>query len=390
MKLQELSWKERGRLWMRMGIRLVLAALVLLLLFLAVPPLISLFMPFVLALVLAWLLNPIVRWLHRKLKLSRRVLSLIIILLAVCVVGGLLFLFVYEIGVEVYSLVSNWDTVGAEIELLLNDLNGRLQHLSDLLPEAITNLLDGAYSKLLGWLQDVVPELLTSAGKSAGNFAMKLPSGVIAAVVFLMASYFITADYPRIRLMATDRMSPGVHSFLSRVRKVAIGAFGGYVRAQLILSLVVFFILLIGFSVVGQRYALLLAFIFAVMDFIPIIGSGTVIVPWTVIDLITGNYREALSLMIIWGFICLFRRVAEPKVVGDQTGLSPILSLISIYVGMRLAGVLGMIFGPVVVLVLLNIFKMDVCSGTRRDLRLAVQDIRALLSTEEVEKKSEE
>ncbi len=380
MDLRELTWKERGRLWVRLGVRLLLAAAVLLLLFFAVPPLLSLFMPFVLALLLAWLLNPVVRWLHHRLKISRRLISLLVILLVFGVAGGALFWFFYGVGTEVYSLVADWSTVGAGLEQGLNAVGEHLARFFALLPKELTGWLDDLYERLKLWLQEAVPQLLASLGKGAGNFAMKLPSGVVAAVVFLMASYFITADYPHLRFWATERMSAGVRSFLSQVRKIAVGALGGYIKAELILSVGVFFILLIGFSVIGQGYALLLALLLAVMDFIPIIGSGTVMVPWAVVDLVMGNYRGALGLMVIWGVVCLFRRVAEPKVVGDQTGLSPILSLVSIYVGMRLGGVLGMILGPAVTLIILNILKMDVFSGTRRDLRLAVQDIRALLA----------
>lgn len=382
MDQRELSGKERGRLWMRMGIRLLLTAVVLLLLFLAVPPLLSLFMPFVLALVMAWLLNPVVRWVHRKLKISRRAISLLLILLVFGIVGGILFWFIYGIGSEIYSLVTNWDSVRQAITSGLDAVGEYLERFFALLPNDVAGWFDSLYERLMVWLQDVAPTLLASMGKSAGNFAMSVPSWVIAAIVFLMASYFITADYPSIRFWATERMSPGVHSFLSRVRRVAMGAFGGYVKAQLILSLAVFFILLIGFSVIGQGYALLLAFLFAVMDFIPIIGSGTAMVPWAVVSLVIGDYRKALELMIVWGVICLFRRVAEPKVVGDQTGLSPVLSLISIYVGMKLAGVLGMVFGPVVVLIVINVLKMDVLAGTRQDLKMAVEDIRALLTSD--------
>jgi len=380
MERQELSWKERGRLWMRLGIRLALAAAAVLLLVFAVPPLVSLFMPFVLAIVLAWLLNPLVRWIQRKLKISRKLISILLILLVFAVAGGLLTLFVYEIGKEVYSLVMDWETVGRAIGETLNVLGERFERFFTRLSPEILRWIGGAYERLGSWLQEAVPKLLTSVGVRAGNVAMSLPSTAIAAVVFLMATYFITSDYPRIRLIATDHMSPGVHSFLSRLKKIAVGAFGGYVRAQLILSLVVFFILMIGFYLTGQSYALLLAFVFAVMDFIPIIGSGTVIVPWTVISLVMGDFRKALELMVIWGIICVFRRVAEPKVVGDQTGLSPILSLVSIYVGMRLGGVLGMVLGPVVLLILINVWKMDVLSGTRGDIRLAVWDIHSILA----------
>lgn len=382
MELRELSWKERGRLWVRLGIRLLLTAAILLLLFLVVPRLLSLFMPFVLAFVMAWLLNPLVRWLHRRLHISRRLISLLIILLVFAIVGGVLFGFFYGIGSEIYSLVTNWATVEGDILGGLNAVGEQLQRLFDLLPDRVTEWIDGLYERLMVWLQEVVPQLLASAGKGAGNFAMSVPSWLVAAVVFLMASYFITADYPRIRFLATDRMSTEVRGFLGRVRDVAVAAFGGYVKAQLILSIGVFFILLIGFALIGQSYALLLAFLLAVMDFIPIIGAGTAMVPWAVVDVVMGDYRKALELMVIWGIICLFRRVAEPKVVGNQTGLSPILSLVSIYVGMRLAGVLGMILGPVALLIVINIVKMDVFSGVHRDISLAVQDVRALLATD--------
>ena len=111
------------------------------------------------------------------------------------------------------------------------------------------------------------------------------------------------------------------------------------------LSVGVFFILLVGFILTRQSYGLLLALGLAVLDFIPIVGAGTVMVPWAVIALFTRDYVTAVNLMLIWGVIALFRRVMEPKFVGNQTGLSPILSLFSIYVGMKIAGVLGMIWG---------------------------------------------
>ena len=115
------------------------------------------------------------------------------------------------------------------------------------------------------------------------------------------------------------------------------------------------------------------------MDFIPIIGAGTVMVPWAVVDLALGNIRESIELMVIWGLIALFRRVGEPKVVGDQTGLPPVVSLISIYVGMQLAGVLGMILGPVVCMVALNVFRLGIFNPVLEDIRLAAADLSAFL-----------
>ena len=102
-------------------------------------------------------------------------------------------------------------------------------------------------------------------------------------------------------------------------------------------------------------------------------------VPWAVVDLILGNYVGAIQLMVIWGVIALFRRVGEPKILGDQTGLPPILSLLGIYVGMRLGGVLGMIVGPILLLVLINLGKLGVFRPAMADLRRAARDVLAIL-----------
>ena len=379
MDYRELTWRERGRLWLRLGIRLVLAVLVILLLALLAPPLASLFMPFLLALVLAWILNPIVRRLRDRLGISRKILSLVLLILLFAVAGGLLSALVYNIAAELISLAQNWRAIWASFQVVMEEMGAFLDGLFQHLPAQVGETANGLLARLADWLQTVVPAFLASAAAGAGSFAMSVPSFAVSSVMFIMASYFITSDYPRLRFLVTDRLSPGMSDFFGSVKRAAVAAFGGYVKAQLILSFVIFFILLIGFSIIGQPYAVLLAFLLAVLDFIPIIGSGTAMVPWAAVDLLTGNLRHAVELMVIWGIIALFRRVAEPKVVGDQTGLSPIMSLISIYVGMKLAGVMGMILGPVVCMVVINVVKLGVLDGAMDDVRLAAGDIAALL-----------
>ena len=214
---------------------------------------------------------------------------------------------------------------------------------------------------------------------SATNVARTLPSFAVASIVFVMAAYFLTTDFPRLRAAAVDKLPQGPRFFFSQVKRAASAGFGGYIRSQIILSIGVFFILLGGLLLVRQPYFLLLAFALAVLDFIPIIGSGTVMVPWAVVDVVLGDYRHALGLMAVWGLVALFRRVGEPKILGDQTGLSPLLSLASVYVGMKLYGVAGMILGPVLCLVVLNLIRSGVLDRSLADLRLAAADISALL-----------
>ena len=166
---------------------------------------------------------------------------------------------------------------------------------------------------------------------------------------------------------------------IAMLQKATATAFGAYMKAQLLLSLGVFFIILIGFFLMNQSYALLLSFVFAVMDFIPLIGAGTVMVPWAIIALLSGNYGLAIQLMIIWAIIIIFRRIFEPKVVGSQTGLSPLLSLMSIYVGMRISGIMGMILGPIAFQIVFSVGKSGAFDGLAEDLKLFVNDGVAFL-----------
>ena len=385
-----LSWRERGHLWLRLGIRAIgLIAAVLLVVY-AVPPLLSLFLPFVLGLIVAWLLNPLVRWLQRKLSISRKIISLIIIILIFCIIGSALFGLVWAAINEVRSLLENWGSVTEALLGILGNVNQWLHDLERFLPLGSSFDVDSIFAAIAGWLEGLdISGWLTSLAGRAPDLVSGVTGFAIAAVVFLMASYFITGDYPRLRFFVTDRVPADARELCGKVKKIFMEAFGGYIRSQLILTLGVFVILVVGFAVTRQPYGLVLAGVFSVMDFIPIIGSGTVMVPWIVIDVITGNYAHAIGFAVIWGLIAVFRRIAEPKILGDQTGLSPILSLVGIYVGMRLAGVAGMIAGPLLILVCINLAKLGIFQPAARDVRMAVSDVRAILRETHEDKKQQ-
>ena len=377
---QQLSWRQRGMLWFRLSIRFVLALLAILILVLFGRPLLSLFAPFLLALITAALLNPLVKRLQKALGWGRGPLSLILLLVLFGLVGGVIGLLGYAAVGQLVSLAQNWSGLLDSLQSTLDQMEALFSSLWTLVPPQVNEFITGTFTSFFEWFKEAATDWLTAFGSTVGEKAMGLPSFVIALVIYIMAAYLLTADYPYLRSRAAQHMDEGLLHFLGQVRSVALGAFGGYLKAELFLSVGVFFILLVGFTVIRQPYGLLLALALAVLDFIPIVGAGTVMVPWAFVALFVGDFAAAVELMIIWGIIALFRRVMEPKFVGDQTGLSPILSLVSIYVGMRLGGVLGMILGPILLLVLLNLAGMGMFHGLRLDLVAAARDIAAILS----------
>lgn len=380
MNNRQLTWPQRGRLWLRLGLRLALTALAVWLAVQFGRPLLSLSAPFLFALAAAALLDPLVKRLQKALGWSRQLLSALVLLLLFGLAGGGLILLVCAAAGQLMSLLQNWSGLLEGLQDAVEQAEALFARFLTLAPPQLTGIAERAGGELFRWLSDAAPAALASLGAEAGEKAMGLPSFLVALIVFVTAAFLLTADYPYLRSRAARHLDEEALRLLGQLRSTALGAFGGYLRAELLLSAGAFFILLAGFFIIRQPYGLLLALGLAVMDFIPIIGAGTAMVPWAFIDLLTGDLRSAVELMVIWGAVALFRRVMEPKFVGDQTGLSPLLSLAAIYAGMKLAGVPGMIFGPVVLLVLLNLAGMGMLRGFRLDLSAAARDAAAILS----------
>ena len=383
MREQMLSGDQRGRLWVRMGIRAALAVLLTLLVRWLGRPLLSVSMPFLLALAVAALLDPVVSGLQRWLGGGRKRAALVTLLVILGGIGAALGFLGRGAVREVADLAEHWDGLLLPVQQLLERAERAIRALLDKLPgpfaEASFSPVDRVGEWLGRWMSTAELDLgeltayATATARDVSSFA-------VSFVMFLLACYFLCADYPYLRARAAQYMDDGVQSLLGRIRRVAVAAFGGYLRAQLLLSLGVFVILVCGFALMGQSYALLLAVGLALLDFVPIVGAGTVLLPWAAVDLLAGSLAHGVSLAAVWGVVALFRRLAEPKVVGDQTGLSPIVSLISIYAGMRLGGIAGMVLGPVAALVVLNLRGLGLLDGTKADVCLAARDITAILS----------
>ena len=379
-----MTWEERGRLWLRLGLRGILLLGGLALLVFVGLPLLSLLSPFVCALVLAWVLNPAVRWLQRHSGAPRKAVSMVLVILVFAVIGGVLFGLGWMAVDQVRSLFDNRQSVLDELldglVSVVNSVGGWLEGLGGIVPQGVLTTSEDLMDTLVGWVRGLdISGWLTQMAGQAPSMVTNVSGFAVALVVFMMASYFITGDYPRLRFELTERVPMVARDFCRSVKDIFMSAFGGYLKSQLILSFGVFMILTVGFLFMKQPYGLLLAFGLAVLDFIPIIGAGTVMVPWAVVDMVLAQYGEAAALMAVWGVIVLFRRFAEPKILGDQTGLSPILSLVGIYLGMKLGGVLGMVVGPLLLLVCINLAKLGIFRPVLDDLALAAGDISAIL-----------
>lgn len=358
------------KLLLRIGLRLLLIVAVALVLILLLPSLLDLFLPFVLAFLAATILAPLVQKLTKKMGKARSFWSMLFILLIILGATGLLIYAGYYLVSQLADFLGSWDSVQQSITDSLTRLSDFLDRHIRLTSTDTEEYLVGLVQKGLSYLADKISSWAPNVVSGVGNLASGIASFVVSLLFFIIGAYFMTADYPNLRKKLSNWIPDIIRPHMRHVKEAAGSATFGYLKAQLILSSAVTLIVFVALLIYGQSYAILIAIACGIIDIIPFLGSGIVLVPWAIIMLLFGDYTKALFLAVLSLSLFLFRKLAEPKVVGDQTGLSPLMSLISIYVGMKLGGVIGMILCPILCMVLIGLYGMGFFDPTIADFKM--------------------
>ena len=201
------------------------------------------------ALITAALLHPPVQWLQKRLHWPRKLSSLLILLLLFGLMGGGIGYLGYAAGAELVSLVQNWEGLLEGLRTVLDQLELISFQLWTLVPPELTESVQSVADGLMDWLNTAVPNILQNAVAFTTEKAKRVPSFGLALIIYVMAAYMLTVDYPELRARAAQHTHERLLRFVVQVRNIALAAFGGYLRAELLLSVGVFFILLVGFAV---------------------------------------------------------------------------------------------------------------------------------------------
>ena len=360
----------------RMILNIVIPLLGLCLVIFLGPRLLHFFMPFVVGWILALLANPLVRFLERRVKLVRRHGSMLIIIAALAIVIGLFYgasLLVYrEMGSFLADAPEIYQSVIAEIENALQ--NGR--KLAEYFPQnlqppllAFSDNLDGLFGKLVSRAAEPTVQI-------AGHVAKSIPNLLVNMVIIILSSYLFLADRESIMRWLKEHLPAFVFRYIEYMKRDAKGLIGGYFLAQFRIMCVVALILAAGFLVLGVRYGVLLAFLTAILDFLPIFGTGTVLFPWAVVKLFAGEYAYATGLILLYILTQVVRQIIQPKIVGESMGLPPLMTLFLLYLGFKLRGLTGMILAVPVGLVFINFYKYGAFDSMIRNFRMLMEEIQ--------------
>lgn len=302
-------------------------------------------LPFIIAFFIALLLEPLVLRFMQGLKTSRPIAALLALVLAILGIGSIVFLIVARLYTELSDLGNSFPSYGYLVGFF-NNILGTVDNFIQLNPQiqiSINNATQGLIDSLQGWA--------LTGSKVLLNFISALPGVFIVLVVSIVATFFMSASYPGVKNFFSNlvprKWKPGAHS-VSRALGAAVV---GFVRAEAILISVTGIILTVGLLWMGNPYAFTIGFISALLDLLPIVGTGMIFVPWIVGLFILGSISEGIKLLIIYLIATVIRQILEPKVMSQNIGIHPLATIISMYVGLKLLGGFGLILGPGLVII---------------------------------------
>ncbi len=324
------------------------------------PKLVGFFIPFVIAWIIALITGPLVRLLEKRLHITKKYGSVIVIILVIAVIVGLLWFFIGTLVREITDFILRAPGYLNGLMGVIKEIGEWLEGLFKGLPEGIGNQLDGflatAKDKIVAW----VTEFSTNFAGQIGNLAMSVPKALFYLIVTVVCSFLLVMERENIWKRFYDAMPLSIKKFLNMGKASLKKALSGYFVAQIKMSWIVAIIILIGMLLLRVQYALLISVLIAFVDFLPVFGSGTILWPWAVVEVASGRYWTALWLIVIYIGVQIVRNVLSPKIMGDMMGLPPLLTLLFIYIGFRLYGIGGMIFAIPIGMVIVEVCQYGV------------------------------
>lgn len=330
-------------------VKLIYVILAVVLVIFVLPKAVSCLLPFIIAWVISLIIKP-VSALFQKMRIHRTLSVLLAMLLVLAVICGIL----YSVSAAVIREIKTFSAMFSDTK---DGIPVFVWDFINILPEGIRASAVEIASSSFEDLPDLIYPAIKTALPKLGGAAGKLPSAFIFTIILLMAIYFMSTDSNGLKEEVKRFLPQERIESLRHMKEVLFKACGGYVRAQLIIMCVVFIILVTGFGLLRVELAILLALAISFVDAIPVLGTGIILNPWALVCLLQGDYIRALGLVGLYCIVVLVRHILEPRVLSGQLGMHPIITLVSMYSGLKLIGIIGMIIGPVIALLVISFVK---------------------------------
>ncbi len=309
------------------------------LLFFAIKYMLPILLPFIFAVIVATTLRKPIKHFSKSLKVKESVLSFFSVSL-VLVIGLAL------ISLLIYSLYAWLSDILKQLPDLLPSLTDATKKLTNLISvlgdsihpsikDSINNIPSQLISSLTNWITDILSSIATG-----------LPSVFLAVFVTILSAYIITRDYTKLGTFAKTVIPNNQIKKIIRIKEITLSKTFGLIRGNILLTLITFIQILIGLTLLRCKHVVALSAVISFIDLLPILGTGTILIPWSIYSLITGNIAFGVGIISIFLITTVVKNILSPKILGNQIKLDSLCVLASMYIGYKLTGVSGLIFAP--------------------------------------------
>lgn len=352
--------------WTRVGKRIIYLILSLILV-VAIFKISIFYLPFLIAFIIYLLIEPAIKFLMNKFNIHRKTSSILIFFTVFAVIGGLL-------AWGISTLISEGTNLLQGLNNYIDKLYGVVENISNSpeiarisIPPQVKSVFENSINDFIGnlsiWLRNVLTKFL--------DFISQIPRIAIYFVISIIALYFLCVD----KIYILDQIEhhlprAWVKKGINHIKAIS-KSLGAYLKAEAILVLVSLGISVAGlylFKIFGFniKYPLTIALGIGIVDALPILGSGTIMIPWAIFSGINGDMKLGIGIVVLWIIMSVVRQIIEPKIVSNQIGIHPIFTLIAMYTGFKLLGVFGTFIGPIILIILKNIYSATLDKGVAK------------------------
>lgn len=346
-------------------------AIIIAAIFFALQFALSLLFPFVAALFIAYILKHPINFIARKTKMPRKLAAILMVLIFYGTIGTFLVLASIRAFSFATDLVQRLPSIfRIYVNPVLTDLFDQLEQALEQADPNILDTVDYLWGQFMQSLRSIVSNLSLTSMEAISNVASSLPMLFIKLLLMVISTFFIAMDYERLTGFCMRQLNGWARDIFLQVQKYVVGTLFVCIRSYALIMSITFMELFLGLSLFGVEYALLIALCIAVFDILPVLGTGGIMIPWAVITAILGDYSMALKLFGLYIFITIVRNIIEPKIVGSQIGLHPVVTLVSMFAGVQLFGVVGLFGFPIGLSLLMHLNR----TGTIKIFKLTDEE----------------
>lgn len=316
------------------------------------------FVPFILAYFTALALEPLNVWVGKNFKFNNTLSVTVTYILFLGILGFLAYFLINKIYVQLLGLLSFIQSNGPHIQIWFLNLTDQIQNTIGLLPHDTAAQINHMIVSTINDLTNI--NLVAKLGSYTYTLSTAIPNVFFLTLIYLLSVYLFSFQldniHNRFYSFFKDSSKRKVIYILGDLRRATFG----FLKAQLILSTITFILAFIGLTILKVKYAVVISLIIVVVDVLPVLGTGSVLMPWAIVSFLQSNIFLGIGLVILYLVIVVIRRILEPKVLGERIGLSAIATLISIWVGFKFMGVLGVFLLPLAFIFFKALIKVGV------------------------------